>query len=393
LKAVIAPNQFLSVNNSYVRLAWFLSPRKTQGRIDEVKQLAAEGRIDWNDLLLQANVQVCTPLWYVQLKRDGLLGLLPQELQDYLHQLHQANIVRNAALRRGMEELLNFFGQRGIVPLLLKGAATFCDDLYGDPGARVMGDLDILVRAEEVETAHQILLELGYREIPNPGIVFDNIGTDERHHHLPRYFKPKTPVVVEIHFKVSYGRSGGVLAVDEAWKNTRPAILFGTAVILLNPNWRLLHNSVHALLPHREFIRGDISLSHLAEFAHLGRRYARQIDWTVWYKTATRHKLKTEMALYRQLAVELMSVDMEEIDCQTILISFHQWRILTVMQSQGRQQPTRKPFLPTLYYYFNLPRWVWDNVCYIEGEGKTLQRLFFLLKKGVSARSWMKIGM
>lgn len=386
-------NPVLCVDNAYVLLAWFLSPRKTCERIDEVKLLAARGQIAWNDLLLQANVQICTPLWYVQLKRDGLLGLLPRKLQDYLCQLHQANIVRNTALRRGLKELLDAFRKRGIVPLLLKGAATFFDDLYKDPGARVMGDLDILVRAEEIETAHQVLLELGYREIPNPGIVFDNSGTDDRHHQLPRYFKPRTPVVVEIHFKVSYGRSGRVLAVDQAWKNTRPATLFGTAVAVFNPNWRLLHNGVHALLPHREFIRGDISLSHLAEFAHLSRRYARQIDWTVWHKTAARHKLNAEMALYRHLAVELMSVDREETDYRTILTAFHQWRIFTVMAHRGRQQPARKPFLPALYYYFNLPRWVWDNVGYIEGEAKTLQRLSFLFKKGFSARSRAKIGM
>lgn len=326
----------------------------------------------------------------MQLRQDRLLELIPGGLRDYLSQLHQANADRNAAMRRGLEDLLHLFSRQGIVPVLLKGAATFCDDLYNDPGARIMGDLDLLVKDDAVEAASKALLDLGYQDVFDPGKALDGIETDERHHQLPRYVKPGTPLAVEIHFKVSYAQAGRVLAVDQAWQNILKARLYGIPVTILNPTWRLLHNSIHALLPHREFIRGDISLAHLAEFDRLKRRYARQIDWRTWEEIATRHCLTREMCLYRQLAEELISL--EKRDAEPVF-AFHRRRILTEGQHQGSVQPDRRPFLPALYYYLNLPRWVWDNIGYMKGPGKLPQRLIFLFKKALSSRSRAKLRM
>ena len=381
------------LNNAYALLAAFLSPVKGAEQIEALRQLIVKGQIVWPDLVYRANLQLCTPLWYVQLQRDGLLQLLPQDLQEYLQQLHQANVERNAEMRHGLEELLQAFAREDIDPLLLKGAATFCDDLYGDSGARVMGDLDILVEPHQVEQARQILLKLGYQKIPDPGMDFDGLATDERRHQLPRHFKPGTPVVIEIHFKISYGQSGRVLPVVTARENVLEIGLAGASATLFNPTWRLLHNTVHALLPHCEFIRGDISLLQLAEFVQLAKRYGQQIDWDEWLALAQAHKLTTEFSVYQQLARELMFLHSTNTELPAISVKLHKRRILNMGARLGVQGKPGRSVLATIYYYFNLPAWVWRNICYIEGSRNIPRRLIYMLKKGLSARSRAKIGM
>ena len=380
------------VDNSYALLAAFLTPCKREEHLQALRRLIAEERIVWTELVYQANLQLCTPLWYVQLTRDGLLGLLPEDLQEYLGHLHQANVERNAEMRQGLEELLQQFAQQGIATLLLKGAATFCDDLYGDPGARVMGDLDILVKPQQVEAARQVLVKLGYLEIPNQGMEFEGLATDERHHQLPRYHKPATPVVVEIHFKVSYGQSGRVLPAAAAWENAQETSFAGLRTSLLNPTWRLLHNAVHALLPHCEFIRGDLALARLVEFVALASRYQQQIDWSQWQQVAVRQQLKTEFSVYQDAAETLLFLPTGIAPISGLVTGFHRRRILAIGKAAGAHQANLWTILTRFYYYLNLPLWVWRNVCYIDGGGQISARLKYLLKKVLSARSRAKVG-
>lgn len=379
--------------NPYILLAAFLAPHKSREQIDRLRALIADEPVDWAQLVYLANVELCTPLWYVQLRRDGLLELLPQELQEYLEYLHAANSERNEDLRLGLIEFLTACAGEWMTPVLLKGAATFCDDLYGAPGARIMGDLDLLFEWSEVDAARALLMRLGYEEIPDPGMEFDGIATDERHHQLPRYHKPDTPLVIEIHFKVSYGQAGRVLPVTEARLNTRRASLDGTDVLILNPQWRLRHNTVHALLPHCEFIRGAISLLQLNEFVRLAQHYKEQIDWQQWFAPAAAHGLSEQYNLYRRLASELQGLITTEAAPASLRQRFHRRRVLAVGRGKAVQPEAVRPPGAQFYYYLNLPLWVWRNICYINGIEKLPLRLYYLFKKILSARSRSRIGM
>jgi len=131
-------------NDHYALLALFLSPWKDAGIIHALTDAIKQGKPNWKNLLYLANLHFCTPLWFVRLRKDGLISLLPQDLQTYLQHLHQANVERNEAFCEAIKEIHPKLREHGIPAILLKGAASFCDDLYGDVGARMMGDIDIL---------------------------------------------------------------------------------------------------------------------------------------------------------------------------------------------------------------------------------------------------------
>ncbi len=154
-----------SFNNQYALLALFLSPWKDEETVDGLANIIQQGNVDWGRLLYMANLHFCAPLWFVRLQEDGLLPMLPSDLQSYLQHLHQANAERQDTFRLAAVEIVSHLQDLEVPVILLKGAATFCDDLYEDAGARMMGDLDFLVKTQHIEPVKNLLWQLGYDEL------------------------------------------------------------------------------------------------------------------------------------------------------------------------------------------------------------------------------------
>ncbi len=384
----------LQPDNDFALLAHFLSPFKNERSIEALRSLIRQGGVNWGQLLYRANTHLCTPLWYVRLREDALLSELPEELQEYLFHLHQANIERNLEMKAGLEELLGAMQGEGIEAVLLKGGATFCDDLYADPGARVMADLDILVQAQAVERSRQIMVDLGYLEVENPGREPEGLATDERHHHINCHVKPGTPVAVEIHYKVAYSQAGRVCPVDIVWPRRRGTHLGAIATNVLCPHDRLLHNAVHALVSEGDYIRSQVSLRQLAEFAALVERYGDEIDWDSWQRDGQRQRVGTELSVYRALAQQIMGAPGGE---SSPLHGVHLKRFLAkgdVGNPESSNRTAKDGLLPFFtqkaikaYYYAKLPLWSWNNVFYAQGQGALPDRLRSIRKKLTSSRS------
>ena len=98
----------------YALLALFLSPWKTPDDIVTLQRLVQEGVIPWEQLLFQANNNLCTPLWYVSLKNDGLLDYLPDELRKYLQARYEVNLERNTFFMDSLIELHQKFDENNI---------------------------------------------------------------------------------------------------------------------------------------------------------------------------------------------------------------------------------------------------------------------------------------
>lgn len=368
----------LPLDNPYALLGLFLAPSLAGETHELLASAARQKRIAWEDLLYQANLHFCTPLWYVRMKQGGLLPLLPPELHEYLHQLHAANCERNQAFREALREQLLALRRLDVPVILLKGAATFCDDLYGDPGARMMGDIDLLVASSHLDAAWEALSLLGYREVPPPDSEWRGYTTDYRPHHLSRLHKPGTPVAVEVHFQVGRGQDGRTLPVEMAWKHQQRALFEGMGTTVLDPTRRLLHNAVHALVTQQHFIRSNVSLRDLAEFAALAQRYTSILDWNVWFEKGAGNGLKTEFMTYLALACRLTGMPRPQQVPDLRPVDRHLDRILagakylTAFQGSAMTPALRLKRWTTgiwtkSFFHRRLPAWLWCNSCHGEG--------------------------
>lgn len=390
--------QKLPLNNYYELLLIMLAPAKNPQILSQLIAAAGQNQIQWEALLYQANLTMCTPLWYAQLKSDKLLSHLPNDLVAYLAAVYQANQERNNTLKEALINLLDRLNAASIDTLLIKGAATFCDQLFSEPGSRFMGDLDILVPLDKIEQSRKILEQLGYKEIPDKGMDLENLPTDERHHQLPRYYIPETPVVVEIHFKLSYALVGRMISAKTAWKSRTQTSLMNQKTSVLCAKHKLLLNAAHALIPHREYLRGSISPLQLTEFVLLAQRYSDSINWNNWLKNAQRFSLLDEFNTYLSLSSHYMNLSLPRTLELRNYSRFNEKRVLftgnyhtAIKQNELSLTAKIKHYSYKLLYFIKLPAWMWHNPCYAPGTKNIPIRLFVCFKKLFNTSSWKKV--
>ena len=383
------------INNQYALLALFISPWKDAETTEALADTIQKGKMNWKSLLYMANLHFCAPLWFVRLRKDGLLALLPNDLQEYLHHLHQANIERNEAFLCAIKEIYVKLERLEIPAILLKGGATLCDNLYQDLGARMMGDIDLLVKAQHAELVRNLLLQLGYEEQLDCFTGFLGYFNTYTPHHLPRQLKPDTPVVVEIHFQTALGQAGRVMQTDWSWKHKKMMSWKGLHPAVLMPTYRLLHNTVHSPVQDKMFITSKIPLRDLVEFTYLVRRYESVINWREWLEKGSKQGLDREFRIYLTLAHRLMSMPFPKDVPKIFFESVHVTRISNAGNNRanylcGRESPPEKTYerieavairiLIMLYYRLKHPTWVWQNLCYKKGIRNIPIRFFYLIK-------------
>lgn len=371
-----------SLNNHYALLALFLSPWKDEETIDRLFNLVQKAKFDWGRLLYMANLHFCAPLWFCSLQKDGLLPLLPSDLQIYLKHLYQANLERQNAFRQAIIEIVSNAHNMEIPIILLKGATTFCDDLYKDNGARMMGDIDLLVKRQHIESTQKIMWELGYEEQADCFGKSVGIFGSSTPHHLPRYLKPGTPVAVEIHFQTAHAQAGRVLQTEMSWVKKEVKTWEGVNPYILIPTYRLLHNTVHALVPQKAYNYSILPLNQLVEFAYLVRHYSSFIDWYEWLQRGVDQGLNRKFRVYLTVVHKLMGMPFPNQIRQIDLQSLHLARISYACNYKanylsGHENPNKTALNKIkdvsikiyigVFRILNMPAWIWQNFCYKKG--------------------------
>ncbi|MBE0597646.1 MAG: nucleotidyltransferase family protein [Desulfuromonadales bacterium] len=387
-EAVELPRRFR--RNPYALSALLLAPHLSAETTAALRQAIGLDRIDWGEILTLVNLHFCTPLLYVRLRQHRLLSHLPPELREFLHCLHEANCERNDAFRNALRCILQVADGLGISCLLLKGAASLADDLYRDPGARMLGDLDLLVEPPGTERLWRELVgQWGYVTATEAPAGDFPVSPDYRRHHLPRLFLPGTPVVIEIHHRPSRGQAGRGLPASLFWAGKVPIDFVGQSTFIPDPTSRLLHATFHALLPMREFIQSSLPLAALAEFSALGVRYSSEIQHHRWLAVGTETGADHEFQVFRQLARQLMGGGEGDADWRSRLAIA---RIVAggnapaLSDTRFRQGEKVKSVLIRAFYLSHLPGWLWRNPCY--GRGWTaLPRRFYYLRQWWGARN------
>lgn len=116
--------------------------------------------VDWMAVIGLANQTLTTPALIDFV--DQYESVLPEDLCAYVRQIYRRNVQRNERLADQLEEAVVAMNDRGITPVLLKGAAILAATPGERRGVRLMSDLDIMIRPDEAETAVAALRAIGY---------------------------------------------------------------------------------------------------------------------------------------------------------------------------------------------------------------------------------------
>jgi hypothetical protein len=237
---------------------------------DDALALAAGARLgsSGESPALRGDAARLGPLLYERLCAAGRSGpdLLP------LRRAYAAVRGVNARTRKHAGEALQRLAARGIVPMLLKGLAL--DQLAGEQGSRRIGDLDVMVRHQQLADAIEALVAGGWAaiDVTTPGTL------DAKH---STCLQRLDTAEVDLHWVL-----GGRLAVardpDAAmapfWLRARAASYRGVPVVLLHPMHQVLHLAVHGAL-----VESRAAARWLADVAFVLRRAGAEgaLEWPV----------------------------------------------------------------------------------------------------------------
>src|SRR5207249_3282572 len=114
--------------------------------------------IDWATLLRLAAAHAVTPMLYAALREQSIPQAVQEDLRCGLEESVRRSLVQSGELAR----VAGLFEECGIPMVALKGP-MLSRYLYGDLGARTSGDIDVLVKREDVLRSRDVLITNGYR--------------------------------------------------------------------------------------------------------------------------------------------------------------------------------------------------------------------------------------
>lgn len=204
-----------------------------------------------------------------KVQRERLSGLLIQAIGEDLMavddeqveqavELHLGHVRHVLLLERRLLEAVDGMAAAGVEVRVLKGAAL-AHVLYKDPSMRLYGDVDLLVRTEQYDTAKDVLRDLGAQP-PLPPLRADF----ERRFGKGATFVCEDDLEIDLHRLLVPGFYGLQIDADTLFERPEPLTLANRTISTLTPELHLLHACYHAAIGH---LARSVSLRDIAELA------------------------------------------------------------------------------------------------------------------------------
>ncbi len=282
-----APSNDIFYNNEFMLLvacSWNFRLNLSNLQSHNIGMLFKK-HINWNFFVKLVDRHRVPTLAYNALTQYGHGGI-PDCIMKQLKE--RSNQSRIQALKHGAE-LINIskaFANQEISLMPLKGI-TLSQHLYNDIGVRHTRDIDILIKAENMLIAHEILVENGYRRQPS-GFDYTNKQHDRiiKYLHHFEYVNSRKNILVELHWRFhSWPQSH----MNTVWENSIPSSFNGVPVYKMSDCMLLLmlcdHGAMHAwfrlkwlsdiaMLLTKERLEGGENLFELAERLDLTKTLA-----------------------------------------------------------------------------------------------------------------------
>lgn len=252
----------------------------------EAEQLLTRN-LDWSYLVNMAISHGIPQLAYHGLVRMQVERSVPVEIVRRLEDSYRANALRHGRMTTALRNTIRALQQRGVDVVVLKGMAL-ASFVYPEPALRQCGDIDILVRREDLEVAKRTLTQhLGYAPVATPSAGLP---------HHQAYLKDGR-IMLELHWEVLPQPYPFKLEVTELWRRRQPITIAGARTWTLLDEDLLLHLCLHATF-HRKLVQEHVGLRHFCDIAETVR--VLDIDWRRLVRTADEWRMHKHcyVALY-----------------------------------------------------------------------------------------------
>ena len=279
-------------------------PRIEPDRARHLAGLCGDG-LDWPRATRLAHRHGLTPLLYRHLSTVCPERVPPATLDD-LRTRCEVNAVRNRFLAARLRGVVDVLAAAGISAIAFKGP-TLALELYGDLSLRHFGDLDVLVRREDLPACKERLIAHGYRPMRELTAAAEARYVDTEYEY--GLVGDRGRVRVELHWNVLPRAFSFRLDADRLWRAARATTVDGTRVLVPAPEDLMLILAVHGAKHLWE------RLAWIADLGELVRAHPR-LDWRACLADARARGVERMvligLCLARDLLGTMLPDDVEE---------------------------------------------------------------------------------
>lgn len=214
-------------------LSFLLFILREAGDWDERRMREYASTTKWDSFIQLTLHHRVFPNVYLKLSRHQS-SCIPADVMETLRYHYNANVLKMMQLTRELNTISGQLAGDGIRTLILKGP-VLAVQLYGDMAHRTSKDLDILMDAEDVERAEEVMARLGYMAEDKPTA---KPNWKSKTHHLSFRHK-EHDVQVEIHWRLN-PYSSGTHSFHQLWERRNTVEIMNLSFHCLG-NEDLLH--------------------------------------------------------------------------------------------------------------------------------------------------------
>lgn len=270
--------------------------------VERVRTLAASD-VDWPRLQELATANGVAPLVSQTLSRDCADVVDEDALGTFQHYARRT-ATSNLQFAQELPRVMNALVSAGVDALTYRGA-VLANDGYDDLGMRQFGDIDLLLRREDIPRAKAVLEELGYRPAYQRESVEElSSGQSWAYRRLCRdyaFVNDETNTEVELHWRVIGLQFPTNIQLDDLWTRRTTTEIGGESIAVPAPEDRLLAMCVHATRHRWE------RLTWICDVDEFCRRH--EIEWSATLQRAREHQAERMFLLGPALAHELFGTE------------------------------------------------------------------------------------
>lgn len=185
---------------------------------------------------------------------------IPEHFLERMKLKYFMSCVAYDSMSKSLSEVLEVFHQGGIKVILLKGS-HLAQFVYEDAGVRPMGDIDILVKKDDLQKAEELLLQIGYNN--------QQKSTKAKSHlHLPYFIHPEGNVPLELHWTITKPIWRFNIDLEGIWERAKAVTKDGIDMLVFSPEDLLLYLSLHAVYQHNLRALGLVPYCDIATIIH-----------------------------------------------------------------------------------------------------------------------------
>lgn len=281
--------------------------------IEKRIKILLQQEIDWSYLIQTSAHHGVIPLLYRSLNTT-CPEAVPESILSQLRNFFHTNAQHNLFLTQELLKLLNLLTENGIPAIPFKGP-ILAASAYGNLALRQFGDLDILVREQDIFKAKELLIAQAYRMKIHPIKLTDaQEAVFVRSHSVYRlvrecaypFVSSQNGIMVELHWAVMPKVFSCQIDCEQLWENLNPVSIIGHKVPNLSPE-----NTLVTLCGHGTKDCWP-QLARICDIAELIYRYPK-LNWQQVIKEADSlgHKRMLFLGLY--LANNLLGTSLPDL--------------------------------------------------------------------------------